>query len=134
MPARPVSRLMFHVKHRGYGDPMTESSPIAVFAGIRYAEVIEEAIRDNVGLGRDGIEWDFAPLLIPDPAGGKVEYLLIISCRSLLLLAPRVAMCDIVHDSSPDSLTLSNAAAAVLEKLYQARAELARGPDGSGVN
>ena len=125
---------MFHVKPRGYGSSMTENSPAAVFAGIRYGEVIEEAIRDQVALGRDGIEWDFTPLLIPNPAGGEVAYLLIISCRSLLLTAPRVAMCDIVHDASPDSMALRTIVKATLEKLYQARAELARGPGGSGVN
>lgn len=113
---------------------MAESSPAAVFAGIRHGEVIEEAIRDNIGLGRDGIEWDFSPLLIPDAGGGEVAYLLVISCRSLLLTAPRIAMCEIIHNPSPDSMTLSNAAAAVLEQLYATRAELARGPGGSGVN
>jgi hypothetical protein len=113
---------------------MPENSPAAVFAGIRYGQVIEEVIHDRVALGRDGIEWDFSPLLIPNPAGGEVAYLLIVSCRSLLLTAPRVAMCDIVRDSSPDSATLRKAVTAVLEKLYQARAELARGPGAIGAN
>jgi len=113
---------------------MTENSPAAVFAGIRYGQVIEEAIRDQVALGRDGIEWDFSPLLIPNPAGGEVAYLLIISCRSLLLTAPRVAMCDIIHDASPDGLALHATVKATLVKLYEARAELARGPGGIGAN
>jgi hypothetical protein len=115
---------------------MNDRKPSSVFAGIRFGEVIEETIREAVALGDDSIEWDFSPILIPPHGGGPpmVAYLLIISCRSLLLTAPRVACCDIIKDSCPDNGALRRSAADTLQAMYAARAELARSPGSSGVN
>lgn len=111
---------------------------MAEFAGVRFGRVIEEAIRAAVlgAAGGDSLEWDFAPQIIPGPPGTppKVGYLLIVSCRSMLLTAPRVAMCDVLEDSSPSDDKLRALAAAAVQSLYEERAALARAPGAQGVN
>src|ERR1700722_12563435 len=110
---------------------------MAEYAGVRFGRVIDDALHAATagGGGGDALEWDFAPMISVTPGGPpKVAYLLIVSCRILLLTAPRVAMCDLLEDSSPTDDKIRALVAGAVQSLYEERAALARAPGAQGVN
>jgi hypothetical protein len=125
-------------RHGNGAGPGGYRTVMAQYAGVRFGRIIEDAIRNATGgdVGGDALEWDFAPFVMPMPAGAppRIGYLLIVSCRSLLLTAPRVAMCDVIEDSSPAEARIQTTVASVVQQLYEARAALARAPGAQGLN
>jgi hypothetical protein len=110
---------------------------MAEWAGVRFGRVIDEAIHAATlgAAGGDAIEWDFAPLISIVPGQQpKVGYLLIISCRSMLLTARRISMCDTIDDSSPTDDQIRALTAGVVQSMYEARAAAANDPGAQGVN
>lgn len=86
----------------------------------------------------DSYGFDISPVLIPSPQGISTGYLLAISCRSPVLMPPRMAQVQVITDMWPDEATLAAAVGACMDGLAAARAELLKIPaqangNGSGL-
>jgi hypothetical protein len=93
------------------------------WAGIRYAKVIEEAI--TAGALGDLIEWDFAPIItVTEEGEPSAGYVLILSCRSMMLVPPRIAVCAALPDGSPVDAVVCNLVTTSLDQLYHIRSEM----------
>ena len=109
---------------------------MAVRAADRYRQVIEKTINENV-LG-DPVEWDFSPVVVPQMLQAGAEpvcaYLLVLSCRSLLLSPPRVAVTDMLWDSCPSDEQIRTEVIASLDGLFKTRIEVSARPDTQGMS
>lgn len=76
----------------------------------------------------DAYGYDVSPVIIPAPQGMAAGYLVVISCRSPVLVPPRMAHCQVIADAWPDEAALAGAVAACMDGLAQARAELLQVP------
>lgn len=84
----------------------------------------------------DSYGFDIGPVLIPSQQGMAAGYLLVISCRSPVLMPPRMAQCQVIADTWPDEATLAVAVGACMDGLAAARAELLKVPaqaNGNGL-
>lgn len=101
-----------------------------------FGRIIDNVIAEQV-LGDERFEWDFSPVIVPSltvPGAIEAAYLLIVSCRSLLLTPPWCAVNDLIRDGHPSEPQIRRATAGCIEGLYDMRRELANDPNASGVN
>lgn len=82
----------------------------------------------------DAYGFDIGPVLIPSPQGMAAGYLLVISCRSPVLVPPRMAQVQVIADAWPDEATLASAVGACMDGIAAARAELLKIPAPAAVN
>lgn len=92
------------------------------WAGVRYAKVIEDAI--TAGALGDSIEWDFTPIITVTADGPSAGYVLILSCRSMMLVPPRIAVCAALADATPVDAVVRNLVTTSLDELYHLRSEM----------
>jgi hypothetical protein len=82
----------------------------------------------------DAYGFDIAPALIPGPQGVAAGYLLIVSCRSPVLVPPRMAQVQVIPDAWPGDDALAAAVTACMDGLAQAKADLLKIPAQAAVN
>jgi hypothetical protein len=76
--------------------------------------------------------YDVGPSLVPGPQGFTAGYMVIISCRSPVLVPPRMAHAQLIPDAWPDDATLSAAVGMCLDELAAARKKLLEVPASAG--
>lgn len=78
--------------------------------------------------------FDVGPSLVPAPQGVAAGYLLVISCRSPILVPPRMAHSQVIADAWPDEATLAAAVGTCLDSLARLRAKLLEVPAPAAAN
>lgn len=90
-----------------------------------FCDVIEKTIAETV-LG-DPVAYDLGPcpMPLPDGSGMAICYVLILSCRSPVLVPGRIAVNDIIWDGHPGDEQLRKSVTSTIEQLFEIRRQLA---------
>jgi hypothetical protein len=94
---------------------------------------VARLLTERTVLGED-YGFDIGPALVPAAQGAAAGYLLVVSCRSPVLVPPRMASAQVIADSWPGEDALAAAVGTCLDVLAQMRAKLLEVPAPAAAN